>query len=70
VLGPPLPTGTLPWAQSVASLFACIGLGVPLYVATSTGLWFLAGRPEESAESHVLRRVPLVWSYALAKLGR
>jgi lipopolysaccharide exporter len=70
LFGPPLPVTALPSAQAAASLFTCVGLGVPFYVLAGLILWLLAGRPEESAETQVLRKVPQFWNYAWAKLGR
>jgi O-antigen/teichoic acid export membrane protein len=70
LLGPPLPGAALPTTQAATSLFTCIALGFALYVLSDTVLWLLAGRPEESAESHVLHGLPRLWNYACAKLGR
>lgn len=70
LLGPPLPAATLPTSQAGVSLLTCIGIGAPLYILSVTFFWLLAGRPGESSESHVLRRLPGFWTYAWAKLGR
>jgi hypothetical protein len=70
LLGPPLPVAALPSMQAAASLFTCVGLGIPLYVLAALILWVLAGRPQESAETYVLRKVPQFWNYAWAKFGR
>jgi len=70
LLGPPLAVTSMTAMQAASALFTCIGLGIPLYVLSVAGLWRLAGRPEETAEWHVLQKLPQFWNYAWTKLGR
>jgi hypothetical protein len=69
VLGPALPVAALSAKQASASLFTCIALGIPLYAIGVAMLWWLSGRPEESAESFVLQKVPQVWNGVRARAG-
>jgi hypothetical protein len=69
VLGPALPVAALSPKQATASLMTCIALGVPLYAISIAGLWWLSGRPEDSAESFVLQKVPQVWNGVRARAG-
>ncbi|MEP7242487.1 MAG: lipopolysaccharide biosynthesis protein [Gammaproteobacteria bacterium] len=68
LIGPTPPVVVLPTVRSLVSLFECIALGVPIYIASATVLWLLAGRPPESAESMLLRKMPEMAARLRAKL--
>lgn len=56
--GPPLPgLIALPALQSARSLAIYIGIGAPLYTAAVLLFWLVSGKPEETAESWILKRV-------------
>jgi O-antigen/teichoic acid export membrane protein len=69
LLGPALPVAALSAKQAGASLITCVALGVPLYGISIATLWWLSGRPEDSAESFVLEKVPQVWNGVRARAG-
>jgi lipopolysaccharide exporter len=69
-LGPDAPTTALPTPEAAESLLKCIALGVPLYVGSVTTLWFLAGRPADSAESSLLGKWPAVANRVRSTLAR
>jgi O-antigen/teichoic acid export membrane protein len=68
-LGPALPEVALTARQATASLLTCIALGVPLYAVSVALLWWLSGRPDDSAESYVLQKVPQFWNGMRARAG-
>jgi O-antigen/teichoic acid export membrane protein len=55
--GPPLPLTAPPPVQLAASLGLCVAIGVPVYTFCVTVLWLLAGRPKDSAEAFMLRKL-------------
>ena len=67
--GPALPDAALTAKQASASLITCIAIGVPLYALSIAVLWWLSGRPQESAESFVLEKVPQFWNGMRARAG-
>jgi lipopolysaccharide exporter len=69
LLGPPSPDGPLAAAQAATSLVTCVAIGIPLYAACITLLWLISGRPEESAETYVLKKVPAIWNGLRARGG-
>jgi O-antigen/teichoic acid export membrane protein len=69
LLGPALPVSALTATQAGSSLIVCVALGVPLYTLCVTGLWLMSGRPEESAESYLLRKLPQIWNGVRARVG-
>jgi lipopolysaccharide exporter len=69
LLGPALPEAALSSKQAAASLLTCVALGVPLYGIAIATLWWLSGRPGESAESFVLQKVPQFWNGMRARAG-
>lgn len=69
LLGPALPDAAIASSQAATSLVTCIALGVPLYAASIAILWFSSGRPQGTAESYLLQKVPHVWRSVRARFG-
>ena len=59
---PPLGNVALPASQAAYSFFVCIAIAAPTYVLAELLLWISAGRPAQSAEAVVLRRIRTVFS--------
>ena len=69
LLGPELPSMAMPAARAAASLLTCMAIGVPIYTGVVSLLWFLCGRPGESAEAFLLSRAPTLWRRFVARLS-
>jgi hypothetical protein len=55
--GPPAPTGVIPTAEAARSMLVCVAIGVPVYISSVLGLWFIAGKPH-GVENWILERIP------------
>lgn len=64
-LGPAPPGGAILTAgQAAYSLVLCIAIGAPAYIICDSLCWLISGRPDDSAESVVFRKVREFWSRA------
>jgi hypothetical protein len=67
LFGPHFDDKALSASQAASSLLICVAMGVPIYALSITLLWFFSGRPEDSAESFVMRKVPEIWNGVRAR---